>query len=118
MKKKELELMGDDIHALANEVKARLDIVDVIGGYVALTKNGIVNALVENYVGHCPFHEGGRFTLAVFPSSQTWHCFGECDTGGDIFIFVMRKENVNFTEAVRLLAKQADIPWPTLMRMD
>ena len=80
--------------SVVDEIKQRLDLVDVIGTYVPLTKAG------RNYKGLCPFHSEKTPSFIVFPETQTWHCFGACGTGGDMFGFVMRRENVDFEGAV------------------
>lgn len=88
--------------SVIGEVKERLDIVDVISGYVPLKKAGV------NYKGLCPFHTEKTPSFVVFAETQTWHCFG-CDAGGDVFTFVMRYENMEFGEALRLLADRAGV---------
>ncbi len=88
--------------SVIDEVKERLDIADVISGYVPLKKAGV------NYKGLCPFHTEKTPSFVVFPETQTWHCFG-CDAGGDVFSFVMRYENLEFGEALRLLADRAGV---------
>lgn len=87
-----------------DEVKARLDIVDLVSESVQLRRSG------KNYTGFCPFHPNTRTpSFVVFPETGTWHCFGQCNEGGDIFRFVMKKEGWDFSEALRYLAERAGV---------
>lgn len=86
-----------------DEIKQRLDIVEVISGYLPLQKAG------HNLKGLCPFHSEKTSSFVVFPETQTWHCFGACSTGGDVFTFIMRQENLEFPEALRFLADRAGV---------
>ncbi len=86
------------------EIKSRIDIVDLVSETVQLRRSG------RNYTGFCPFHDNKRSpAFAVFAESGTWRCFGQCNEGGDIFKFVMKKEGWDFPEALRYLADRAGV---------
>ncbi|RMF44634.1 MAG: DNA primase, partial [Anaerolineae bacterium] len=86
------------------EIKVRIDIVDLVSETVQLRRSG------KNYIGFCPFHENTRTpAFVVFPESGTWRCFGQCNEGGDIFKFVMKKEGWDFKEALEHLAERAGV---------
>ena len=89
--------------SVTDEIKERLDIVEVISSYVPLKKAG------RSYKGLCPFHGEKTPSFVVFPESQGWHCFGACGTGGDIFTFIMKRENLDFGEALQFLAAKAGV---------
>ena len=87
------------------ELTARSDIVDVVSGYVTLTRHG------GNLFGLCPFHNEKTPSFSVAPDKQIYHCFG-CKKGGDVINFIMDIEGLSFTEAVQFLAKRANMPLP------
>ena len=96
--------------AVIDDIKARLDISEVISGYVSLQRSG------RAFKACCPFHQERTPSFYVNPERQSWHCFGACATGGDIFGFIMKAENLEFKEALQRLAQQAGVTLPTRER--
>ncbi|RYL91589.1 DNA primase [Sporolactobacillus sp. THM7-4] len=84
------------------EIRKSLDIVEIIGEYVQLRKQG------KNYMGLCPFHSERTPSFSVSPDKQLYHCFG-CGAGGNLFTFIMEIEGLSFSEAAQLLADKAKI---------
>ena len=93
--------------ASIEEVRNRLDIVDVISESVPLKKAG------RTFKAPCPFHNERTPSFIVNPDRQTWHCFGACSTGGDVFTFVMKRENMEFGETLRTLAEKVGVSLPS-----
>ena len=91
-----------DCTTTTEEIKARLDIVDIIGEYVKLTRRG------RDWWGLCPLHDEKTPSFSVSPGKQIFHCFG-CNQGGDIFAFIMKYHNTDFKAARDLLAARAGI---------
>ena len=92
--------------SVIDEVKQRTDIVEVASQYTTLTKAG------RNFKGLCPFHSEKHPSFFIYPEQQSWHCFGACSTGGDVYSIVMKKEGTSFGEALRLLAQRAGVTIP------
>ncbi len=88
-----------------DELVDRSDIVDVVSSYVSLSKKG------GNYFGLCPFHNEKTGSFSVAPDKQIYYCFG-CHHGGGVIQFVMEIENLDFPNAVRFLAKRANMEVP------
>lgn len=89
-------------------IKEKIDIVDFIKTYIDVKPAG------RNFKARCPFHQENTPSFMVSRERQTWHCFGSCGTGGDIFKFLMEYENIEFYEALKILAEKAGIELKTL----
>jgi DNA primase len=87
-----------------DEIKNNIDIVDIVSETVKLRRTG------KNYIGFCPFHSNTHTpAFVVFPDSGTWKCFGQCAEGGDVFSYIMKRDGVDFQQALQTLAKRAGI---------
>ena len=90
--------------SVIDEIKARIDMIDLVSETVQLRRSG------KNYTGFCPFHANTRTpAFVVFQETGTWRCFGQCNDGGDLFKFVMKKEGWDFAETLRYLAERAGV---------
>lgn len=96
---------------LIEEVRVKNDIVDVVSGYVRLSRKG------SNHWGLCPFHNEKSPSFSVSGPKQMYHCFG-CGAGGNVFTFLMNYENYTFPEAIRMLADRAGIKLPEIEYTD
>lgn len=85
------------------EIKEKIDIVQVIGSYIEVKPAG------RNFKARCPFHGEKTPSFMISPDRQTWHCFGSCNEGGDVFSFLMKYENIEFYEALKILAEKAGV---------
>src|SRR3989304_5880989 len=95
-----------------DEVKAKIDIVDLV------SEAGVKRRHTgRNYTGFCPFHDNKHTpAFVVWPESGTWRCFGQCNEGGDIFKFVMKRENLDFKETLNKLAARAGVDIPEYIK--
>lgn len=97
--------MSTNNNDFKQQVADATDIVDVISQYVPLKKKG------RNYTACCPFHSEKTPSFIVSPDKKIFHCFG-CGAGGDVFTFVMKKENIQFYDTLKMLAQRAGIEIP------
>ena len=87
-----------------DEIKARIDLVDLVSETVQLRRSG------KSFTGFCPFHSNTRTpAFVVWPETGTWRCFGQCNEGGDIFGFLMKRDGLEFTDALQVLAEKAGV---------
>src|SRR5512136_2325968 len=91
--------------SVIDDIKSRVDIVELVSESVKLRRSG------RTYTGLCPFHahKANTPSFAVWPDTGTWRCFGQCNEGGDAFKFVMKRDGVDFAEALRVLAARAGV---------
>ncbi|MDR1492541.1 MAG: toprim domain-containing protein [Planctomycetaceae bacterium] len=101
--------MTDFAFDVKERVRDATDIVELVSRYIPLRRLG------QNYVGRCPWHDDSRPSLQVNPNRQSFKCW-VCNIGGDVFSFVMQIENVDFREALEILADQAGIELPKQQR--
>ena len=87
---------------LASQIKDKLDLADFLKNYLNLSPAG------KNFKANCPFHKEKTPSFIVSPERQIWHCFG-CSSGGDVIGFLMRYENIEFIEALKILAEKVGL---------
>ena len=92
-------------------IKERINIADVVGGYVKLEKAG------ANFRARCPFHTEKTPSFFVSPMRGTFHCFG-CNKGGDVFTFVQEIEGLDFSGALKMLAERAGVDIPQFTKRE
>src|SRR5512140_830513 len=87
-----------------DDIKDRIDIIDVVSETVKRKKSG------RTYTGFCPFHANSRTpSFVVWPETGTWKCFGACNTGGDVITYVMKRDGLEFKDALSELGRKAGI---------
>jgi len=89
-----------------DEIKRRINIVDLVAGYVNLKQAG------RNFIGLCPFHQEKTPSFTVSPEKQIFYCFG-CGEGGNAVTFIMKQNGLSFPEAIRYLARKTGVALPT-----
>lgn len=94
------------------EIKEKIDIVDFIKSYIAVHPAG------KNFKALCPFHQEKTPSFIISPERQIWHCFGSCGEGGDVVKFLMKYENLEFYEALRVLAEKTGVELKRLNLQD
>lgn len=97
------------MNSVVDDIKSRINIVDLIGEYVRIQKAG------ANWKALCPFHHEKSPSFMINEEKQIWHCFG-CGKGGDIFGFLMEIEGVEFRESLKILAERAGVELPKFSR--
>ncbi len=90
---------------IIDELRTRADLVEIVSESVTMKKSG------KNYLGLCPFHSEKTPSFTVSPEKQIFHCFG-CGNGGNVFKFIMAREDVSFVDAIRKLASRYGVPLP------
>src|SRR4051794_5234097 len=91
-----------DLQSIKEEVRARCDLVEIIGQHTKLKRSG------KNWTGLCPFHADKKPSFSVSPATQSYRCWS-CGEKGDVFTFVQKKENLDFLDALELLAKRVGV---------
>ena len=86
-----------------SDIKDKVDLVEYVSKHVTLQKSG------QNFKANCPFHQEKTPSFYVFPDKQTWRCFGACADGGDVFNFVMKVQNFEFSDALQQLADETGV---------
>ena len=93
------------MNSAAQDIKDRINIVDLIGEYIRTQKAG------ANWKALCPFHHEKSPSFMINEEKQIWHCFG-CGKGGDVFGFLMEIEGIDFKEALKILAEKTGVELP------
>ncbi|MDO8529043.1 MAG: CHC2 zinc finger domain-containing protein, partial [bacterium] len=97
------------MNSAVEDIKSRINIVDLIGEYVRLQKSG------SGWKGLCPFHREKSPSFTVSEEKQFWHCFG-CHKGGDIFSFINEIEGIEFKETLKMLAEKTGVELPVFSK--
>ena len=97
--------MASDLKEFLSTLKQKLNIIEVAGGYISLERKG------GTWWACCPFHHEKTPSFAINESDQYFHCFG-CGESGDVIKFVQSMENIEFIDAVKLLAERAGLSMP------